>query len=435
MAKWGFIHKSIFPTVVGSEKEYLYLENGQEILDAAGGAIVTNIGHGREEVIDTLRDSTRDLDYVIPPFNTPARQALTDKLVENWLGNSLSHIHYTCGGSEGIECAVKIAYMHHAAKGDLKRTKIIKRHISYHGTTLAATAIGGHESRKKGVEHILDPYPKVETPYPLRCPSSDVVGYYVENFLEVLENEGSDSIAAFIAEPICGASGGAITPPDGYFEAISQICEEHGILIIVDEVMTGFGRTGTNFGYEHWDVQPDLLVGGKGLAGGYTSITAVAGNDKVSRSLEEAGYDVMFHTFSALPNACATAHKVLEIMEREKLVERSAKMGALLQEKLTKAFSNHPHVAEVRGRGLLQGVELVKNRDTLESYEERKGISGRVSSRMMHNGVWVYKGGNGIVQDVLLVGPPFTVTEAQIDQIVGTMSEAIDHVTMERSTN
>ena len=430
MAKWSFLHPPGLPKIVRTEGEYLYTESGEAILDAAGGAIVTNIGHGRTEVIEAMDAASKNVDFVIPPWVTEERQQLIDKLVDDWLDPHLNHVHFVCGGSEGIECAVKLAFMYHSAKGNRDRTKILKRNISYHGTTLMATAVGGHELRKRGVEHILDLHPKVETPYPLRCPSSDPLGYYIKNFEDTIAKEGPETIAAFLAEPINGASGGAIVPPDGYFEAISKICRQHGILVIVDEVMTGFGRTGTKFGHQHWDFKPDLLVGGKGLAGGYAPITAVAGTDEIANGLSSAGYDVMFHTFSAMPTACAAAATVLGILDEENLVAQAATKGKSLHERMTNAFSNHPHVAEVRGRGLLQAVELVKNRDSLEAYAEEKQISSRVSNHMLRNGVFVYKGGNGVVNDVLVVGPSFTVTDSQLDQIVSTMSDAIDHVTM-----
>ena len=430
MANWSFLQKPLLTNVVRAEDEYLYLNDGTQVFDAAGGAIVTNIGHGRDEVVDTLAKASKNVDYVIPPWVSPERQRLIDRLVDNWLDPSLNHVHFTCGGSEGIECAIKIAFMHHAAQGKLEKTKVIKREISYHGTTITATAVGGHELRKRGIEHILDHYPRVETPYPFRCPSKDVLGYYIEDFERVVNEEGPETIAAFITEPISGASGGAIVPPDGYLEAIDEICKKNDILLIVDEVMTGFGRTGTKFGYQHWDVQPDLIVGGKGLAGGYGAITAVAGTDELADSLNNSGFEVMFHTFASLPSACAAADKVLEIIERENLLDRVVKMGNMLEDKLSNAFSNHPHVGDIRGRGLLQAVELVKDRDTLESYAEEDAVSTRVVGEMLRNGVFVYKAGNGIVNDVLLIGPPFTVQEHQLDRLVSVMSDAIDTVTM-----
>lgn len=430
MANWSFLHKPLLTNVVRAEDEYIYLNDGTQVLDAAGGAIVTNIGHGRDEVVNTLAKASKNVDYVIPPWVSPERQQLMDRLVDNWLDPSLNHVHFTCGGSEGIECAIKIAVMHHAAQGKLEKNKVIKREISYHGTTITATAVGGHELRKRGIEHILDHYPRVETPYPLRCPSKDVLGYYIEDFERVVNEEGPETIAAFITEPISGASGGAIVPPDGYLEAISEICKKNDILLIVDEVMTGFGRTGTKFGYQHWDVQPDLIVGGKGLAGGYGAITAVAGTDELSNSLNDSGFEVMFHTFASLPSACAAADKVLEIIQRENLLDRVVKMGKMLEDKLSNAFSNHPHVGDIRGRGLLHAVELVKDRDTLESYTEEEAVSTRVVGEMLRNGVFVYKAGNGIVNDVLLIGPPFTVQEHQLDRLVSVMSDAIDTVTM-----
>ncbi|MYD42911.1 MAG: aspartate aminotransferase family protein [Gammaproteobacteria bacterium] len=430
MTAWPFLHNRNAQKIVRSEGCYLYHADGSKILDACGGAIVTNVGHGRKEVADAVAKSTLNTGFVVPPWLTPEREALAERLTKHWLPEEMNHMHMTCGGSEGNEAAMKIAVQYQAAHGKHDKRKIVGRNVSYHGTTISTLAVGGHESRKTGLKHALQLHPSVEAPYLLRCTAANPKDHYVQQFIEIVEREDPATVAALIAEPITGASGGALEPPEGYWEEVSQYCREHDILIISDEVMTGFGRTGTRFGFEHFGFMPDIMVAGKGLAGGYAPITGVFSTDRVARQLALAGFDVMFHTYSAHPPACAAACKVLELLDEENLVAQVEPKGRKLKTKLQGAFSNHPHVAEIRGRGLLQAIELVENRDTLEPYDVQKRIGGKVANLSMEKGVCFYPGGNGIVKDVLVIGPPFTINDDQMDDLVRTLSEAVDEVTL-----
>lgn len=430
MTDWPFIHHGNVMKIVRADGCYLYREDGSRILDACGGAIVTNVGHGRRQVADAVAKATLNTGFVVPPWLTPERQALVDRLRKDWLPPEMNHMHMTCGGSEGNEAAMKIAVLYHSAKGNSGKFKIIGRDVSYHGTTISSLAVGGHESRKTGLRHALQLHPSAPAPYLLRCEAEDPLRFYVDRFIEVVEKEGPDTVAALLAEPITGASGGALVPPEGYWDEVSSYCREHDILLISDEVMTGFGRTGPNFGFQHWNYIPDIMVGGKGLAGGYAPITGVFSTDQIAEPLAKSGFDVMFHTYSAHPAACAAADKVLEILDEEQLVDAVPEKGKLLMAHLQNAFSNHPNVAEIRGKGLLQAIELVKNRDSLEPFPASENIAGKVTARALKNGVSVYRGGNGIVQDVLVIGPPFTISEDQISDIASTLSDAINDVTL-----
>ena len=430
MTSWPFIHNNNALKISRTDGCYLYREDGTRILDACGGAIVTNIGHGRKEVAEVVAKSTLNTGFVIPPWLTPERELLIERLKKHWLPEDMNHMHTTCGGSEGNEAAMKIAVLYHAANGNPEKNKIIGRNVSYHGTTISSLAVGGHESRKVGLKHALQIHPSVPAPYLLRCEAMNPTRYYVDAFINVVEEEDPDTVAALIAEPITGASGGALVPPDGYWEEVASYCREHDILLICDEVMTGYGRTGTRWGFQHWKFQPDIIVGGKGLAGGYAPITGVFSTDKVATPLQNEGWDVMFHTYSAHPAACAAAAKVLEILDEEELVDQVKPKGEILNDQLQGAFSNHPHVAEIRGRGLLQAIELVENRDNLDPYPQEDNIAGKVTQLALERGVCVYRGGNGIVQDVLVIGPPFTISDTQISDIVHTLSDAINEVTL-----
>lgn len=429
---WPFIPTVRNLMIVRAEGAYLESADGRRILDAAGGAIVVNVGHGRACIAEAVAEATATATYVVPPWLTPSRAALVKRLRADWLPASLGRIHLACGGSEGVESAMKIALQYQAARGELRRTAIIGRDVSYHGTTLATTAVGGHEARKKGLAHVLMDYPRVATPYPLRCPlgphHADAGAFYVSALETLLEKLGPENVAAFLAEPITGSSGGAIVPPDDYWSGVRALCDEHGILLIMDEVMTGFGRTGKCFGYQHWDIEPDLLVAGKGLAGGYAPIVGIFARNDIAETIAAADMNVMFHTFGAHPAACAAATEVLRILSDEHLVARAEQMGDLLRARLEERFAQHPNVAEIRGRGLLQALEIVADRDTLEPFPATAEITNRVVGAALRKGVFFYGGGTGVIRDIICLGPPFIIDETDIDRMVSVLGEALDEV-------
>lgn len=418
--------------IVRAEGIWLHTGKGQRILDAAGGAIVVNVGHGRERVAQAVYRATRDYTYVVPPWLTPSRRAMVDAL-GTWLPPELTRVHGTSGGSEANEAAMKIAVQYQSAVGRPQRVKVISRDVSYHGTTLATTSASGHPGRRKGLERAIESFPASPTPYPLRCPSGrhhpDAGSWYVNALRNRILDEGPDNVAAIIAEPITGSSGGAIVPPDDYWPGVRRLCDEFGIVLILDEVMTGFGRTGRDFGFQHWPITPDILVSGKGLAGGYAPLGGVFGTEKIGAALESAGYGVMFNTFGAHPAACAAAAEVLTIMREENLVARAAVLGERLTALLNDAFGNHPHVAEVRGRGLLQAIEIVRDRDTLEHFPQADDITNRVIAKALQKGVFFYGGGTGEVRDIVCMGPPFIIDEAALADMVSVLKETVDEVT------
>jgi hypothetical protein len=431
LTEWPFLPGRP-PRVVRAEGAWLITDDGRRILDAAGGAIVTNIGHGRTEVMDAIAQSGAASAYVVPNWRTPEREAMVERLRRDWLPKGLHHIHITSGGSEGVEAAVKIALLHFAGKGETGRVKVMARELSYHGATLSMAGLSGHLARKRGLEGFIQRHPVAPTPSQLRCPLGarhpDAGAYYVEATRAAIEAEGPSTIAALVVEPITGSSGGAIVPPDDYLPGVRALCDEFGILLIVDEVMTGFGRTGAKFGVDHWDLRPDLLVSGKGLAGGYAAITGVYATREVVAPIREAGLEVMFHTFGALPSACAAADKVLEILTRERLTERAAALGSRLSDQLHRRLGQHPNVADIRGRGLLQAVEIVRDRDTLEQFDPSERITSRIVGRGLDHGVFFYPGGTGAARDIIVFGPPLVSTEAEIDLMAEVLARAMGEV-------
>ncbi len=420
-------------TVVSASGCHLMTADGRRILDAAGGAIVANVGHAHPQVAATIDREARRLSYVVPPWRTPSRDRLVERLRNDWLPPRLTRVHMTSGGSEANESAIKIALQYHYARGETQRSKIVSRDISYHGTTLAMAAISGHPARKRGLTACLAENPKCATPYPLRAPArvaaADLGRHYVNDMRRVIEREGPETIAAVLIEPVTGSSGGAIVPPDDYLPGVRALCDEYGVLLIADEVMTGFGRTGARFAVDHYGVCPDLLVAGKGLAGGYMPIAGVFATEAVAEPLVDAGLDVMFHTFGALPLACAAADTVLEILAREQLVERALETGSYLRTCLGERLGQHPHVAEIRGRGLLQAIEVVAERERLERFPESAGITGRIVSAGLERGVFFYPGGTGAVRDIVVMGPPLVIERSDVERMVEVLAAAIDQAT------
>ncbi len=412
-----------------AEGAYLITADGQRILDAAGGAIVANIGHGRREVAEAIAEATERSSYVVPTWVTPSRMRLVERLLDHWLPSGLERVLLVSGGSEAMDAAIRIARQHQRACGREGRHKVIGRELSYHGTTVATLAVGGHEKRRSDFAPLLYSHPKAPACYCLRCPfdrSYPECGVACADELEqIIAREGAESIAAFVAEPISGSGAGALVPPAEYWPRISEICRRHDILLIADEVMTGFGRTGRRFAVEHWDLEPDLLISGKGLSGGYAPICGIFARSEVVDPIAEQGLEVMFYTYGAHSGACAGADKVLEIMQRESLVERAAEVGEKLSKHLD-GLREHPHVGDIRGQGLLWAIELVHDRDTLEPFPAEARLNAKVVASGLSQGVFFYPGGTGIARDIIVLGPPFTIGDTELDLIAEVLPRAID---------
>ena len=415
--------------IARAEGAWLELADGRRILDAAGGAIVSNVGHGRAEVVRAVAAALEQVTYLVPPFATEARVELVERLRRAWLPPGLTRIVFTSGGSEAMDAALRLARQHHVAAGRPERWKMIGRELSYHGTTLATLAVGGHEKRRAGLEPLLLDWPKAPAHYCLRCPlglsrpTCDVA--CVDAIEAIILREGPETVAAVVAEPVVGSTAGALVPPDDYWPRLAEICRRHGVLLIADEVMSGFGRTGRAFAVDHWGVVPDILVGGKGLSGGYAPMGGVYATDAVLAPIAARGEDFMFYTYAAHPASCAAASAVLEIVEREGLVARAAEQGKRLLDLLRAALADHPNVAEVRGLGLLLGVELVRDRATLEPFPAEAKVAGRVVAAGLGRGVFFYPGGGGAARDVICLGPPFTIGDEEIELIVTVLPQAI----------
>jgi hypothetical protein len=408
---------------------------GREYLDAAGGAIVVNIGHGRSEVARVMADQAGRLAYAHgSAFTTEPLEAYA-RAVAPHLPVHDPAIYPVSGGSEAIETALKLTRAYHIARGEPDRWIVYARWGSYHGNTLGALDLSGRKPLRRPYEGWLGRFRHVSAAYPYRAdlPGSNALGSTDALAAELdaaFAAAEPGSVAAFVAEPIVGATLAAVEPPDGYWPAIAEVCARHGVLLIADEVMTGFGRTGTWFGLDHWNVRPDILVAAKGATSGYWPFGFVAASDAVYATVTGAtpGF-VHGFTYSHSPIGAAVAAEVLAIIERESLVEASAAKGARLLELARAALGDHPAVGEVRGRGLLVGVELVADRETREPFPRAARVTEAVVTAARDRGVLLYSGtgnANGVDGDTVLLGPPFIVTEPELERIVAVLAESIE---------
>ena len=428
---WAFIPSGASPglTIERAEGAYLYTPDGSAILDAAGGAIVANIGHGRAEVGEAMAQAITREGFVVPPFATPSRLALVERLRESWLPGSLRYAYFGSGGSETMDAAIRLARQYAGARGEAGRWKILGRDLSYHGTTVTTLAAGRQTKRRAQLGPLLPDWPTAPACYCLRCPLEKTYPGCAVACVDALEaalvEAGPETVAAVVAEPIGGSTAAALVPPDEYWPRLREICTRHGVLLIADEVMTGFGRTGRNFGVDHFGVVPDILVSGKGLGGGYAPICGLFTHEAIVSAMAEAGDELMFFTYGAHTGSCAAADKVLEIMERESLVARAETMGRKLRARLGK-LEGHPHVAEIRGRGLMLGVEFVKDRDGLEPFAKEDNFTARLVAAGIGEGVFFYPSGIDPARDAIMLGPPLTIGDDEIEAMASGLERALD---------
>jgi hypothetical protein len=407
---------------------------GREYLDAAGGAVVVNVGHGRRDVAEAMAAQAARLAYAHGSIFTTEPLEAYAAAVGRHLPLDGASIYPVSGGSEAIETALKLARSYHLARGDAERWIVFSRWGSYHGNTLGALDLSGRKPLRRPYEGWLGRFRHVSAAYPYRAglAGANALGTAEELAAELdrsFEAAGPGTVAAFVAEPIVGATLAAVAPPDGYWSAIADVCRRHGVLLIADEVMTGFGRTGRWFGLDHWGIRPDILVAAKGATSGYWPFGFAAASDEVHETVLGGSGFVHGFTYSHGPIAAAVAGEVLRILETEQLVQASATKGERLLSGLQARLGDHPHVGEIRGRGLLVGLELVADRDSREPFPRAARITERVVRSARDGGLLVYSGtgnANGIDGDTILLGPPFVITGAELDLVIDRLAVAIE---------
>jgi adenosylmethionine-8-amino-7-oxononanoate aminotransferase len=429
-----------YPTVQRGEGIYIYDTDGKRYIDGSGGAVVVSIGHGVKEIQDAMLEQTKLLSFAHgSQFTSRAAIDLAEKIVV-MSPSGLDRVYYLSGGSEAVETAIKMARQYQVDRGKPSKYKTISRWTSYHGNTLGALALGGHTGRRRYYQPLIQHTPHIAPAYCYRCP----FGHEPETcHLECAEDlerailyEGPDTVSAFIAEPVVGATAGALVPKDGYFQRIREICDKYDVLLIVDEVMTGVGRTGKNFCVDHWNIIPDMIVAAKGLASGYSPIFCLIVKDEIRTVIAKGnGAFVHGHTYSQNPLSCAIALAVLNYLEKHELVRRSASMGDYLLNKLQELY-RHPMVGDVRGLGLFTGIEFVKNKDSKDPFDPSLKLNTLICSRAFEKGLICYPGNggaDGVHGDHVLIAPPFIITEEQCDAIVEILDASISEVTQEHN--
>ncbi|GMO38567.1 aspartate aminotransferase family protein [Bradyrhizobium sp. TM233] len=435
------LHRSLRetpPKAIGGEGVYLFAEDGRRIIDASGGAAVSCLGHQHPRVIAAMAKQASTLAYAHTAFfSSEPAEALAETLVGHEPGG-LAYAYFVSGGSEAIEASIKLARQYFIERGEPQRQHFIARRQSYHGNTLGALAAGGNAWRRAPYAPLLSAAFSHVTPafayHEKRDGESDA--QFVARLAAELESEfqrlGPDTVAAFLAESVVGATAGAVTAPDGYFRAVREICDRHGALLILDEVMCGMGRTGTTHAWEQEGIAPDIQAIAKGLGGGYQPIGAMLASGKIIDTIRAgSGAFQHGHTYLAHPLACAAALAVQEVIREDRLLDRVKERGKQLEQRLTERFGNHRHVGDIRGRGLFWAIELVSDRASRSSFDPALKLNQKIKAEAFANGLGCYPGGgtvDGVRGDHVLLAPPYIASADEIDLIVDKLGTAVDNV-------
>jgi adenosylmethionine-8-amino-7-oxononanoate aminotransferase len=432
------LHRAIahrYPVAVSGNGIHIRDIDGKEYIDASSGAAVSCLGHSHPDVLAAMHGQLDSLAYAHTSFFTTQ---VAEELAEDLIAHAppgTSRVYFVSGGSEAIEASLKMARQYFVEKGEPQRRHFIARRQSYHGNTLGALAVGGNEWRRKQFAPLLIDVAHVSSCFEYRGRLADESALqYGERLARELEDKiaalGPDTVIAFVAETVGGATAGCIPPVGGYFKRIREICDRHGILLILDEVMCGMGRTGTLHACEQEGIAPDLMAIAKGLGGGFAPIGAVLVADKVFKAFERgSGFFQHGHTYLGHPLACAGALAVQRVIRRDNLLANVKAQGETLMRRLNERFGNHHHVGDVRGRGLFQAVELVLDRGSKESFDPKHKLHARIKQEAMRRGLMVYTMGgtlDGVRGDHVVLAPPFIVEARDVDTIVERLGDAVD---------
>ena len=432
------LHRSLAadpPLALRGEGIFLHAEDGRTIIDGSGGAAVACLGHGNARVNAAIAAQLARVAYVHTSlFSNAAAEELADTLLADEPGD-LSHAFFVSSGSEAFEAALKLARQYFLEIGQPQRTRVIARRQSYHGTTLGALAAGGNAMRRAPYLPLLsDHFSHVSPCFAYRFQDAgESDEQYTQRLARELEAEfqrlGPDTVAAFCAEPVVGATTGCVAAVPGYFNAVRAVCDRHGALLILDEVMCGMGRTGTTHAWEQEGVAPDIQVIAKGLGGGYQPIGGILIAQRIVAALAAGSGAFMHgHTYQAHPVACAAALEVQRIIREDRLLANVQRMGARLDAALTEQFGNHPHVGDIRGRGLFRAIELVADRASKRVFDPALKMHERIKREALARGLAVYPMGgtiDGRQGDHVVIAPPYIVTAAEIDEIAARLAEAV----------
>lgn len=425
---------SSYPTVSRGEGIYLFDEKGKRYIDACGGAVVSALGHSVPEVVEAMKAQLDSVEFAHTSQFTNLSQEELAKLITDRSPGGLNHAYFVSGGSEAVESAMKLARAYWVQMGRPDKWMVIGREQSYHGNTLGALAAGGNRWRRAIYEPMLFKAPRVVPCSCYRCPFDKDPAHCSIECADDLERAileaGPEKVAAFIAEPIVGATAGALVPHENYFHRIREICDKYDVLFIADEVMTGLGRCGSWFAIRQFGVVPDMLCLAKGLAAGYVPIGATLVHDRIVDTFHNRRHIFQHgHTYMGHPLATAAGAAVIRFMDKHKLVERSRVLGEELLARLKKALHDHPHVGDIRGRGLFVGIEFVADRASKAPFEPELAFHRVLRDLAFRNGLIIYPMGgtiDGRRGDHTLIAPPFVITRAQIGRLVELLVRSID---------
>ncbi len=429
--------KSRLPVVKGGQGVYLYDTDDKQYFDGSGGAAVSCLGHGDADVTAAIKAQLDQVAFAHTSFFTSApAEALADKLIAH-APAGLDRVYLVSGGSEAMEASLKLARQYFVEIGQPQRRHVIARRQSYHGNTLGVLATGGNAWRRAPFAPLLVDTTHISPCFEFRGKVAEETtveyGLRVANELETeILRLGEDAVIAFVAEPVVGATAGAVPAVEGYFKRIREICDQYGVLLILDEVMCGMGRTGTLFASEQEGITPDIVAVAKGLGAGYQPVGAMLCTAQIYAAIEDGtGFFQHGHTYVGHPTASAAALAVLTKLTDGGLVERCAVLGEQLQAALVAAFGQHPHVGDIRGRGLFRGIEIVQDRVTNTPFAPDRAIHKQLKAKTFDAGLICYPMGgtiDGVNGDHILLAPPFIMDESHIDEIVGKLDIAMKAV-------
>lgn len=425
--------RDTLPTVERGEGVWLIDTEGRRFLDGCSGAVVSNIGHAHPHVLDAMRRQAEKVAFAYrTQFENRPAMDLARKLADH-LSQGLDRTFFVSGGSEAVETAIKLARSYHVARGDDRRYRIVSRFPSYHGSTLGALAATGYRPLTDGYAPMMVEPNHVTAPTCYRCPFGlswpDCNVACAQDLERALDALDPSTVAAFVLEPIGGASTGAIVPPDDYFGRVHEIADRYGILVIYDEVMTGAGRTGAYCAYQHWepDAHVDILALSKGLGAGYTPLGAVVCRDEMAETVLDAGAFPHGFSYAGNPLSCAIGLAVLEVLDDEQLIPRAARVGEELGAALRALASRHPMIGDVRGKGMLWGLEFVADRASKEPFDFDANAAQQATIAAAAEGLLIYprRGAGGLAGDHVLVAPPLTIADAEIDELLDRLDRAL----------
>ena len=414
---------------------YIIDADGKRYLDASGGAAVSCLGHSDPDVIQAIKDQAETLAFAHTAFFTSEAAEELANLLIGKAPDGIEVVYFVSGGSEAMEAALKMARQYFLEVGEPERTKFIARRQSYHGNTLGALSVGGNVWRREPFEAMLMDVGHIQPCYAYRNQldgeTEEEYGLRAADELEAeIQRLGPETVIAFVAETVVGATAGVVPPVKGYFKRIRDICDRHGVLLILDEVMCGMGRTGTTFACEQDGIAPDIVCIAKGLGAGYQPIGAALVSAKVFQAFSEgSGFFQHGHTYMGHPMACAAALAVQQKIQALDLLANVREQGEVLESRLLDRLGNHAHVGDIRGRGLFRGIELVADRATKEPFDPALKLHAGLKAQAMDRGLIYYPGGgtaDGVLGDHILLAPPFIIEKPEIDELVDRLSAAID---------